>query len=86
MKQSRAVSLVEAAANVLVGLALAIVTQLILFTVYDFHAEWREHASIAAAFTAVSLMRSYSLRRLFEAWRERSETKDATGHWVWWRF
>lgn len=86
MKQSHTASLVEAAANVLVGFVFAITTQVLVFPLYEFHADWREHASIAGIFTAVSLLRSYSLRRAFEAWRERSETRSATGHWVWWRF
>lgn len=86
MKQSRAASLVEALTNVAVGFAVALLTQVIIFPLFSIEAGLREHMSIATAFTLVSLLRSYALRRAFEAWRARSETRSATGLWVWWRF
>lgn len=66
MKQSRAMSLVEAVANVVVGYALAIATQLAVFPAFGINAAFGEHLAIGVAFVAISLARSYALRRLFD--------------------
>jgi hypothetical protein len=65
MKQSRMMSLVEAITNVIVGYGLAVVTQIIVFPWFGLEAELGEHMAIGLAFVAVSLARSYLLRRLF---------------------
>jgi hypothetical protein len=64
--QSRAASLVEATANVLVGYLVALAAQQLVFPLFAIHTTLAQDAGIAAAFTAVSLLRSYLLRRLFE--------------------
>jgi len=69
MTQSRAISLVEAATNVVVGYVLAIVTQLIVFPWFGIAADFHEHLAIGVLFVGVSLARSCVLRRLFERWR-----------------
>ena len=66
MKQSRAMSMVEAVADVIVGYALAIATQLAVFPLFGIEAALGEHLAIGLAFVGVSLVRSYALRRLFE--------------------
>lgn len=71
MKQSRAMSLVEAVTNVVVGYVLAILTQLAVFPLFGIKAALGEHLAIGIAFMAVSLARGYLLRRLFERWRRR---------------
>ena len=65
MKQSRLMSLVEAVTNVAVGYGLAVVTQIIVFPWFGLEAELGEHMAIGRAFVAVSLARTYLLRRLF---------------------
>ncbi len=65
MKQPRLMSLVEAITNVIVGYGLAVVTQIIVFPWFGLEAELGEHMAIGMAFVAVSLARSYLLRRLF---------------------
>jgi hypothetical protein len=65
MKQSRLMSLIEAITNVIVGYALAVVTQIIVFPLFGLEAALGEHMAIGTAFVAVSLVRSYLLRRLF---------------------
>jgi hypothetical protein len=67
MKQTRTMSLIEAATNVVVGYVLAIATQLAVFPVFGIEAAFGEHLAIGLAFVAVSLARSYVLRRLFDA-------------------
>jgi hypothetical protein len=72
MKQSRTMSMVEAAANVVVGYVLAIATQIVVFPWFGIEAALSEHLAIGMAFVGVSLARGYLLRRLFEAIRLRS--------------
>ena len=67
--QTRLMSLVESATNVVVGYVLAIATQLAVFPLFGIEAALGEHLAIGMAFVAVSLARSYALRRLFERLR-----------------
>ena len=72
MKQSRTMSMVEAAANVVVGYVLAIATQIVVFPWFGIETGLPEHLTIGIAFVGVSLVRGYLLRRLFESIRMRS--------------
>ena len=67
MRQSRLMSLVEAVANVVVGYALAVWTQVLVFPLFGLEATLRQSLGIGAIFTLVSLVRGYLLRRAFEA-------------------
>jgi hypothetical protein len=69
MKQSRLMSLVEAATNVVVGYGLAIATQIVVFPWFGLQADLPAHLTIGLLFLIVSLLRSYLLRRLFERHR-----------------
>ena len=64
--QSRTMSFVEAVTNVVVGFALAVLTQVLAFPMFGIAATFDQHVSIAVIFTLVSLARGYVLRRLFE--------------------
>jgi hypothetical protein len=66
MTQSRRMSLVEAITNVVVGYALAVATQLLVFPWFGLHPSLGENLVIGALFTGISLVRGYALRRLFE--------------------
>lgn len=67
MKQSRLMSLVESLANVLVGYGVAVVTQMAVFPLFGLAVTVTENLLIGLIFTAVSIVRSYALRRSFEA-------------------
>jgi hypothetical protein len=69
MKQSRLMSLVEAATNVVVGYGQAIATQIVVFPWFGIETGLAEHLTIGLLFLIVSLLRSYLLRRLFERHR-----------------
>ena len=69
MPQSRHLSLLEALTNVVVGYALAVLTQMIVFPWFGLTASLQDNLAIGAAFVGVSLIRSYALRRVFERWR-----------------
>lgn len=68
MKQTRLMSFIEACTSTAIGYVVAIATQAIVFPFFGFVATPSEHASIAAIFTAVSLARSYVVRRFFSMW------------------
>jgi len=80
MKQSRVMSLVEAIANVAVGYGVAVATQLVVFPWFGLPARLDDALAIGVIFTLVSILRSFALRRMFEAIRIRSlivESKSA---------
>jgi hypothetical protein len=66
MRQSRITSLVEAMANVAAGYGIAVITQLIAFPIFGLEADLSANLLIGLIFTAVSLLRSYAVRRVFE--------------------
>ena len=69
MNQSHRMSLLEAVTNVVVGYALAIMTQIVVFPWFGLHPSVHENLTIGAVFVGVSLLRSYALRRVFERLR-----------------
>jgi len=72
MKQSRMMSLVEAVTNVIVGYGVAVMAQIVVFPFFGLHATLADNLLIGAIFTTASIVRSYLLRRGFEAIRTRS--------------
>ncbi len=71
MKQSKWMSLVESIANVVVGYGVAVVTQMLVFPLFGLAVTLNQNLMIGLIFTGVSLVRSYLLRRAFEARRVR---------------
>ena len=69
-------SLVEAVANVAVGYGVALLTQIIVFPLFDLEVSVGEHLAIGGLFTLASIGRSYVLRRVFEAIRVRSAGEE----------
>ena len=69
MKQSRLMSMVEAVTNVAVGYGLAVVTQILIFPIFGLHTTLAQNLQMGLLFTGVSIIRSFLLRRLFEAIR-----------------
>ena len=68
MNQSRRLSLIEAVTNVVLGYALAMVTQIVLFPWFGLQVSLGDNLAIGGAFVAISLLRSYALRRAFARW------------------
>jgi hypothetical protein len=62
-------SLLEAVTNVVVGYALAVLTQLLVFPWFGLSVSLQDNFAIGAAFVGVSLIRGYALRRVFERWQ-----------------
>ena len=65
MSQPRIYSLIESVANVAIGFGVALATQIAVFPLFGIHAQITDQLGIAAIFTAVSIARSYMVRRLF---------------------
>jgi hypothetical protein len=66
MSQSRRMSLIETVTNVVVGYVLAVATQIVMFPWFGLQASLGENLALGLAFTSISLVRGYTLRRLFE--------------------
>ena len=73
-------SLVEAVTNVVVGFAVALLTQIIVFPLFDLEVTLSENLAIGALFTLASICRSFALRRLFEAIRVHGTRTITAGH------
>lgn len=69
MTQTRTMSAVESVANVLAGYCIAVATQLAVFPLFGIHIPLADNLAIGAVFTAISLARSYALRRWFNRMR-----------------
>lgn len=71
--QTRRHSAIEATTNVVVGYALALATQMVMFPLFNLHVPLSDNLAIGAVFTVISLLRSYVLRRLFNRAKGRSD-------------
>ena len=68
MSQSRTMSLFEAATSVCAGLVLSLCLQLLLLPAIGLVASLSQNLALAGAFTLMSLLRGYVVRRLFARW------------------
>lgn len=67
MNQTRLESLVEVIINVVIGWIIGLITQLIVFPMYNIHVVFTDQLWISSVFTVVSIIRSYIIRRWFNA-------------------
>lgn len=65
MTQSRRASLLESAANIVIGYGVAVAAQVVIFPLYGMDVPLGDNLMIGGLFTIVSLVRSYCLRRVF---------------------
>jgi len=65
VSQSKRMSAVEAVTNTVVGLGVAIGTQIAVFPIFGIEVSHAEHWLIAIPFVATSILRSYIMRRFF---------------------
>jgi hypothetical protein len=71
VRQRRTTSLVEAVANVLIGVGVACVAQIIIFPWFGIYISLFDTGAIALIMTGISIPRSYLVRRGFEHLRVR---------------
>lgn len=63
MTQSRKHSLCESLANVAIGYGVALASQLAIFPLFGIQVQFRDNVMIGLYFTAISIVRSYAVRR-----------------------
>ena len=64
-RQSRRLSAIESAANIIVGMAIALIGQMIIFPLLGIAVTLEQNVMIMWFFTILSFVRSYTLRRVF---------------------
>jgi hypothetical protein len=69
MKQSRRASLIESLLNVVIGYGVALASQIAIFPIFGIRVSFADNVLIGLLFTVISIIRSFALRRLFEALR-----------------
>lgn len=60
--------MIEAGVNVLVGYGVAVAANYAFFTANGIHVTLTQNVNLGLFMTAISLIRSYALRRLFNKW------------------
>lgn len=75
MTQSKKGSAAEAVINVAVGFGIALLSQIVIFPLYDIHVSLKTDLMITLWFTGISLVRSYCLRRWFNGFARRAGGK-----------
>lgn len=63
MMQTRLMSLIETLTNIAVGLVISLISQLVIFGAYGIELSFRQNVQIVLWFTAISIVRSYCIRR-----------------------
>jgi hypothetical protein len=74
--QTRLGSFIESVVNIIIGLAINVSAQMVIFPFFDIHIVWHDNILIAMIFTAISLTRSYVIRRFFNR-RDNGKTNHA---------
>ena len=82
--QSKLGSLLESFANILVGYGISTVAQKYVFAMVGIEVSWHTTAIIGFWMTLISIVRSYTLRRLFNrytVWKNNANcTQNARSH------
>ncbi len=63
--QSKKASMIEATANIAVGIGVAFAANMVVLPLYGYQVQAHEAAGMTGIFTAISFARSYALRRFF---------------------
>ena len=69
--QSRLHSIIEAVVNVVIGLITSFLANLVVLPMFGVHLSMGDYALMTVIFTVISIVRSYCLRRWFNAWMVR---------------
>lgn len=67
MEQTRLGSLIESLINIFIGYGVALASQIVIFPMFGIHIPISSNLWIGAWFTLISLVRSYIIRRWFNA-------------------
>ena len=80
MTQTRLGSLIEAGMNIAIGYVVAILSQIAIFPLFGIHIPLSDNLLIGLWFTGISLVRSYVIRRWFNARLHRAAVRLAGRH------
>jgi len=65
MSQSRKGSALEIIVSIAIGLVVSVIANHFVFPMYGFIPSFRQNAEITVIYTAISFVRGYGVRRLF---------------------
>ena len=63
--QTKYQSLIESLINILIGYLTALLSQVLIFPLFDIYVTFQDNLLIGLYFTIISLIRSYLVRRYF---------------------
>jgi len=63
--QSKFHSLIESFTNVIIGYFVSLLSQIIIFPIFNINVSLKSNIYIGLWFTVISIIRSYCIRRLF---------------------
>ena len=63
--QTRKGSLLESVVNVAIGYGVALLSQIVVFPIVGVQASLKQNVTTGLFFTGISVLRSYTVRRLF---------------------
>lgn len=63
--QTKTQSFIESCINILIGYFVALLSQIVIFPLFDIHVSLGDNLLIGVYFTIISLFRSYFVRRFF---------------------
>ena len=72
MSQSRKHSAYEAIINVVVGFSINFALNMLVFPLFGWEISAAQNIALGVIYTVISIVRSYSLRRLFNRWHRRA--------------
>ncbi len=77
MNQSRLSSAIEAVMNVIIGFGINMAANFVILPLVGFHITLGQNLFIGVLYTFVSLVRSYAIRRWFNAYLQRAAKRMA---------
>lgn len=78
MTQTRLGSLIEAIINVIIGFSINFAANMLIFPLFGFHITPSANLALGLIYTVISVVRSYGVRRWFNARLHRLAAKVAT--------
>ena len=72
MSQSRLGSITETVVNILIGYWINFAANLVVLPMFGYNVKVLDNLGIGLIYTAISVVRSYCLRRGFNAWHARA--------------
>lgn len=78
MSQSRKHSAYEAVINVVVGFSINFLLNMAVFPLFGWEISAAQNFALGVIYTIISLLRSYSLRWMFNRWHRRQRVVEVT--------